>query len=72
MIRRRVTFYGVDSDGHSVPVYSRLVAAESRRRRVVLPAEWVECVGVGLLVVALFCLPDLLLWLFSVLFGGGA
>jgi hypothetical protein len=61
----------VTRDGNAVPVYSAVVDTP-RRRRVVLAAHWVETVGVVLLVVALFCLPDLLLWLIDSLLGGVA
>ena len=65
----RVILYTVDRDGHVSPVYSALVAPKSRRQ-IVLPAHWVESVGVGLLVVALFCLPSLLFSLCEFIFGG--
>jgi hypothetical protein len=65
---KRVMLYQVDSDGHVSPIYSAVVVPS--RRRVVLPAYWVESLGVGLLVVALFCLPSLLYSLLEFILGG--
>lgn len=66
-MNRRVILYSVDRDGHISPIYSAPVLPERRR---VVPAYWVESVGVGLLVVGLFCLPSLLFSLCEFIFGG--
>jgi len=65
-----VNLYSVSSDGHTVQVYTATV--QPRRRQVVRLAEWVETALVVALVVALFCLPDLLLWAIDSLLGGVA
>lgn len=64
----RVILYDVSKDGHVSPIYSAPVLPE--RRQVVVPAYWVENLGVGLLVVALFCLPSLLFSLVDFILGG--
>jgi hypothetical protein len=66
---KRTLLYQVDSDGVVRPVFSALVTPTSRRQ-VILPAYWVESVGVGLLVVGLFVLPSLLFSLCEFIFGG--
>ena len=67
-MNRRVILYSVDRDGHVSPIYSAPVTP--RRRRVVLPAYWVESLGVGLLVVGLFVLPSLLFSVVEFIAGG--
>jgi hypothetical protein len=66
---KRTLLYSVDRDGVVHPVFSALVSSKSRQR-VILPAHWVESVGVGLLVVGLFVLPSLLFAFLEFIVGG--